>query len=86
MGHQRRQAAGTASDLGSDRRPREQIPACLLPPRPLSRILPTIERPILDVIKFVAPGRRKIAPSPQRPLWRQSLRELETRALALQRD
>src|SRR6266478_291968 len=31
MGHQRRQAAGTASDLGSDRRPREQIPACLLP-------------------------------------------------------
>jgi hypothetical protein len=39
-----------------------------------------------DVIKFVAPGRRKIAPPPQRPLWRQSLCELETRALALQRD
>jgi len=28
------------------------------------------ERPILDVIKFVAPGRRKIAPPPQRPLSR----------------
>jgi hypothetical protein len=55
-------------------------------PRPLGRILPTIERPILDVIKFVAPGRRKIAPPPQRPLWRQSLCGLETRALALQRD
>src|SRR6516162_4352877 len=32
---------------------------------------------------FVAPGRRKIAPPPQRPLWRQSLCELETRALVL---
>ena len=41
---------------------------------------------IKDVIKFVAPGRRKIAPPPQRPLWRQLLCGLETRALALQRD
>src|SRR5262249_9332884 len=53
---------------------------------PLDRILPTIERPILDVIKFVVPGPRKTAPPPQRPLWQQSLCGLETRALALQRD
>ena len=55
-------------------------------PRPLGRILTTIERPILDVIKFVASGRRKIAPRPQRPLWRQSLCGLKMRALVLQRD
>jgi hypothetical protein len=39
-----------------------------------------------DVTKFAAPARRKIAPPLQRPLWRQLLCGLETRALALQRD
>ena len=50
-----------------------------------SRIDGGMARPnALAVLRFTA--RRKIAPPPQRPLWRQSLCGLETRALALQRD
>ena len=66
-------------------------PLPLAPPCNRQRLLPVTagERQcsaIKDVIKFAGPARRKIAPPPQRPLWRQLLGGLETRALALQRD
>jgi hypothetical protein len=79
-------AALSGSNVVSRQGARDLTPAARFMPRPAAPHLARRSLPILDVIKFVASGRRKIAPPPQRPLWRQSLCGLETRALALQRD